>query len=141
LKEATGKGIVVMANILLVDNYLSIGLLYREVLQDDGHRVFVAMNGKQAFLLAQHERIDVVIVDDKLPDSEAEDVLRMLQGFQPHIRAILSFSSTFGSGLNTRLWDGIVNKTHDFRILGSEVERLCHESSSTMSPPLVTKRE
>lgn len=130
-----------MANILLVDNCLSIGLLYREVLQDDGHRVFVAMNGKQAFLLAQYERIDVVIVDDKLPDSEAEDVLRTLQGFQPHIRAILSFSSTFGSGLNARLWDGIVNKTHDFRILGSEVEKLCHESFSTMPPSLVTKRE
>ena len=130
-----------MANILLVDNYLSIGLLYREVLQEEGHRVFVAMNGKQAFLLAQHERIDVVIVDDKLPDSEAEDVLRTLQGFQPHIRGILSFSSTFGSGLNARLWDGIVNKTHDFRILGSEVERLCHQPSSTMSPSLKENEE
>jgi response regulator RpfG family c-di-GMP phosphodiesterase len=116
-------------------------LLYREVLQDEGHRVFVAMNGKQALLLAQHERIDVVIVADKLPDFEAEDVLGTVKELQPHIRGILSFSSIFGSGLNARLWDGIVSKTHDFRILASEVERLCNESSSTMSPSLQENEE
>ena len=110
-----------MVNILLVDNYLPIGLLYREVLQDQGHRVFVALSGKQACLLAQQERIDLVIVDDKLPDSKAEDVLGILKGFQPHIRSILSFSSTFRSTLHAHLWDGIISKTHDFRVLESEV--------------------
>jgi two-component system response regulator (stage 0 sporulation protein F) len=130
----------IMVNILLVDNYLSIGLLYREVLQDQGHRVFVAMSGKQACRLAQYERIDLVIVDDKLPDSKAEDVLRILKGFQPHIRSILSFSSTLRSTLNAHLWDGIISKTHDFRVLESEVEKLCHQPSSTVSP-LVEENE
>ena len=85
-----------MAKILIVDNYLSIGLLYREVLQDQGHSVFVAMNGKEASLRALYERIDIAVVDDKLPDFEAEKVLERLKRLQPHMRGILSISSTFG---------------------------------------------
>ena len=39
-----------MANILIADNYLSIGLLYREILEQDGHKVLVAKSGKAALL-------------------------------------------------------------------------------------------
>jgi response regulator RpfG family c-di-GMP phosphodiesterase len=141
LRKPPSKGKLIVGNILIVDNYLSIGLLYREVLQEEGHRVFVAMNGKQASFLAQHERIDLVVVDDKLPDSEAEDVLRIVKGFQPHIRGILSFSSTFRSTFNAPVWDGVISKTHDFRVLESEVARVCHESSSPVSPLVAEKEE
>ena len=55
-----------MANILLVDNYLSIGLLYREVLQEEGHRVFVAMNGKQKRSMLLSSMINSPILRQKM---------------------------------------------------------------------------
>ena len=130
-----------MANILIVDSYFPIGLLYREVLQDSGHRVFLATSGKQASLLALHENIDVAVVNDELPDFEAEELLGKLKQFQPHILGLLSISSTFGSPINPDLWDAIFIKTNDFRVLESEAERLCQESSSTVSPLLKEHEE
>lgn len=130
-----------MANILIADSYVSIGLLYREVLQDMGHQVFVALSGKEALLLALYEGIDIVVVDDKLPDFEAEEVLGRLKRIQPHMRGILSFSSTFGLPRNASLWDGIFIKTNDFTILEAEIERLWRESSRAVSIPLRQYKE
>ena len=130
-----------MANILVVDDYLSIGLLYREVLQEQGHSVFVALSGKEALLLALYEGIDIVVVDDKLPDFEAEEVLGRLKRLQPHMRGILSFSSTFGLPRNAPLWDGIFIKTHDFTILEAEIERLWRETSKAVSASLLQNEE
>jgi len=125
-----------MANILIVDSYSSVGLLYREVLEERGHRVFIALSGKEAVLFGLHEDIDIAVVDDKLFDLEAEELLRKLKLLQPHIQSILSISSTFVSPINPRLWGAIFIKTHDFRVLESEVERICHKSTSTVSPVL-----
>jgi CheY-like chemotaxis protein len=130
-----------MANILIVDGYISIGLLYSEVLQDEGHRVLVAMSGKEALLLALHERIDLVVVDDKLPDLEAEEVLRKLKQVQPHTRGILIISSTFIPSGDLCLWDGIFSKTHDFRILKAEIKRVWQGSSSKVSKPIQLDKE
>lgn len=130
-----------MANILIVDTYPSIGLLYREVLQEQGHRVLVALSGEEALRLALCEPIDIVVLDDRLPDFEADELLRKLKRVQPHILGVLSVSSTFGSPINADLWDAIFVKTNDFGVLESAVERLCHESSSTVSPPLKQHEE
>lgn len=129
MKEPPRKGISVMANILIVDSYFSIGLLYREVLQEQGHRVFVTMNGKEALLVGLHESIDIAVVDDKLPDLEAEELLGKLRHLQPHILGVLSVSSTFGLLTNPGLWDAVFFKTNDFRILEAEIERLWPETS------------
>ena len=112
-----------MANILIVDNYLSIGLYYREVLQDEGHRVLVEMSGKEALLLALHKRVDIILVDDKLPYFEAQEDLGKMKRIQPHTRDILSIASTFIPSVNSSLWDGIFIKTHDFTILKAEIKK------------------
>jgi DNA-binding response OmpR family regulator len=114
-----------MANILIVDSYLSIGLLYREVLREKGHRVFVMLSGQEAVHLARHENIDIAVVDDKLRDFEAERVLERLKQLQPHIRGILSVSRDFDLSVNARLWNGIFVKSNDFNVLESEIKRIC----------------
>jgi CheY-like chemotaxis protein len=125
-----------MAHILVADSYLAIGLLYRDVLQDQGHAVSLAMSGREACLLGLKERFDIAIVDDRLPDFDPEELLGELRGSQPLIRVILSVSSIFGQRGNPGLWHGIFNKNHDFRILEAEVARLCRESSSPVPTPL-----
>ncbi len=130
-----------MANILIVDNYLSIGLLFREVLQDEGHRVLVARSGREALLLALHERIDIVVVDDKLPDFEAEEVLGKLKQVQPHTLSILSISSTFIPSENTCLWGGIFTKTQDFTKLKAEIKKLWQGASNEILTPIQRDKE
>lgn len=130
-----------MVNILIVDSYFSVGLLYREVLQERGHRVFIALSGKEALLFGLHQDIDIVVVDDSLPDLDAEELLRKLKLLQPHMRSILSISSTFGSPTKPDLWGAFFIKSNDFRVLESEVERLCQGSSSTVSPLLKENEE
>jgi CheY-like chemotaxis protein len=130
-----------MANILIVDSYLSIGLLYREVLHERGHRVFLAMSGKDALVCVLHEDIDIAVVDDKLSDFGAEELLDRLKQHRPGVRGILSLSSTFASVPEPGFWEAMFSKTHDFRVLESVVENLCSDSSSIASPLLKKTEE
>jgi CheY-like chemotaxis protein len=118
-----------MANILIVDSYPSIGLLYREVLQEQGHCVFATMSGKEALFLVLHEEIDIAVVDDRLPDFDADELLRRLKQLQPHILGVFSVSTTFGLLTNPGLWDAVFLKSNDFEILEAEIERLWRERS------------
>ncbi|UCG11190.1 MAG: hypothetical protein JSU72_11580 [Deltaproteobacteria bacterium] len=119
-----------MANILVVEEYRTVGLLYREVFQDDGHKVFLALSGQGALDLAMHERVDVVVVDDILSDFSAEELFEALKRLQHPLKGILSVSADFGPRHEARSWDGIITKTINFTSLQAEVKRLCQESSS-----------
>lgn len=125
-----------MADILVVDHYLAIGLLYREVLQDQGHAVCLAMNGKEACLLGLNKSFDIAIVEDRISDIHPEEVLGVLRRCQPHIKGILCLSTMLGPPVNPALWDGTFSKTHDFRILEAEVARVWGESSSPIPTPV-----
>jgi CheY-like chemotaxis protein len=135
------KGSLSMAHILVADSYLAIGLLYREVLQDQGHAVSLAMSGREACLLGLKQRFDIAIVDDRLPDFDPEELLGELRRHQPRIRGILCVSSIFGPRANPGLWDGTFNKNHDFRILEAVVARICRQSSSLVPTPLQREQE
>ena len=113
-----------MANILVVDRYFSIGLLYREVLEDQGHKVSVAKSGKEAIYLALCERVDIVVVDDALPDYEAEELFVELKKYQPNIRGVLTISYTLGCQRNGLLWDEIVYKPGDFLMFQEKINRV-----------------
>ena len=124
-----------MANILTIANDLYIALLYSEVLQDEGHTVFVAFSCqgalKLALKVALHENIDVIILDEKLPDFEVEKLLARLKWLQPDLRSILVADSHDGlvgkARLWDQMWDEIFFKTCDLTILQAKVRRLWHE--------------
>lgn len=116
-----------MANILVVDSYFSIGLLYREVLEDQGHKVSVAKSGKEAIYLALCERVDIVVVDDALPDYEAEELFVELKKYQPNIRGVLTISYTLGCQRNGLLWDEIVYKSGDFLMFQEKINRVSQD--------------
>src|SRR5512139_4268284 len=99
-----------MANIMTVESSLSISWLYREILQQEGHRVFCAMRGKEAVAFALKESIDVVIVDERVPAFEAHGLLNELRRLHPRVRAILCTWGDFGLSVDTRLWDEIFFK-------------------------------
>jgi len=122
-----------MANIMTVESSLSISWLYREILQQEGHRVFCAMRGKEAVDFALKESIDVVIVDERVPAFEAHGLLNELRRLHPRVRAILCTWGDFGLSVDTPLWDEIFFKNDNFTVLQGKVEGLCKEYADTFS--------
>jgi CheY-like chemotaxis protein len=56
-----------MAVVLVVEDEFGIAKLLEEVLEDEGHRVLLASNGRQALKLAAQEPPAVVLTDHMMP--------------------------------------------------------------------------
>ena len=75
------------AGVLVVeDNPHSLELM-SYLLDTAGYTVHCARSGAEAVRLAEHERVDVVLLDLQLPDVDGYQVLRMLRA-QPRIAAV-----------------------------------------------------
>lgn len=119
-----------MADILIVDSYRILGTFYQEILREEGHQVFVATNSKEAIDLASEHHIDVVVVEERLPDLQAEKLLHKLKQLQPHIQGTICTVTDFGRKAESDLCDESVMKTSDFSILQKKVKELLQRSSS-----------
>ena len=116
-----------MANILVAGGFPTTTLLYPEVLQDEGHRVFLAMDGEEGLEFAQRERIDVVIVDGNLIDFEVSGFLRRLKLLQPYVLGVLCVWASHGLSIDDHLWDGLYLKTKNYTTLQTVVQGLSSE--------------
>jgi CheY-like chemotaxis protein len=68
-----------MATILVVDDEFGIGELLEALLQDDGHRVMTAMNGRHALEQIAEAKPDLVISDLMMPVMDGAALLRSLR--------------------------------------------------------------
>jgi DNA-binding response OmpR family regulator len=119
-----------MANILIVESYHTLGSLYREVLEEEGHRVFVAIKGREAIELASRQHIDLAIVEEGLLDLSAEDLLEQLKQLQPDMQGTVCNVTDFDTQSQTHLCDENVLKTPDFTLLQEKVRKVLQESST-----------
>ena len=110
-----------MANILIIESYRSLGSLYREVLEEEGHGVFVTTSGKEAIELASSHRIDLAIVEEALPGLNAEELPKQLRQLQPNMQGTVCTVTDFDAPSKTDLCDENVLKTPDFTILQEKV--------------------
>jgi CheY-like chemotaxis protein len=68
-----------MASILVVDDEFGIGELLEALLQDDGHRVLTAMNGRHALEQIAAAKPDLVISDLMMPVMDGGALLAALR--------------------------------------------------------------
>jgi CheY-like chemotaxis protein len=68
-----------MATILVVDDEFGIGELLEALLQDDGHRVLTAMNGRHALERIAEARPDLVISDLMMPVMDGAALLKTMR--------------------------------------------------------------
>jgi len=68
-----------MATILVVDDEFGIGELLEALLQDDGHRVLTAMNGRHALERMAEAKPDLVISDLMMPVMDGGALLRAMR--------------------------------------------------------------
>src|SRR5687768_16807980 len=62
-----GAGARVVAVVLVVDDEVGIATLLEDVLQDEGHRVLTASNGRQALERIATEKPDLILSDFMMP--------------------------------------------------------------------------
>ena len=121
-----------MATVLIVDHRLTMGFLYREFLQFDGHRVVLAQSSKEADGLARNEAFDVAVIDEGIHDSRAVEIRDKLKSLQPHLQCIISVSESSGFSGVDRFWDGLFIKSHSYIAMLAEVGRLYKRLESDM---------
>lgn len=78
-----------MANLLIVDDELSMRQFLTHLFQRDGHAIRVAENGRQAMALLRQQSADVIISDVKMPDMGGIELLRAARELQPSIEVIM----------------------------------------------------
>jgi DNA-binding response OmpR family regulator len=113
-----------MSIVLIVEPYPSLANLYREVLTEEGHSVLVASSSKQAIDVAPSEKIDLVVIDEGLPDGNEEDLIEQLKRLHPQIKAILCPLDQFSRKTYRDLCDEGFLKTFDYTVLQQKVEDL-----------------
>ncbi|HEY6045352.1 MAG TPA: sigma-54 dependent transcriptional regulator, partial [Pyrinomonadaceae bacterium] len=78
-----------MANLLIVDDELSMRQFLTHLFQRDGHAIRVAENGRAAMTLLRQQPADVIISDVKMPDMGGIELLRAARELQPHVEIIM----------------------------------------------------
>jgi two-component system response regulator PilR (NtrC family) len=78
-----------MANLLIVDDELSMRQFLTHLFQRDGHAIRVAENGRQAMTLLRQQPADVIISDVKMPDMGGIELLRAARKLQPSIEVVM----------------------------------------------------
>ena len=78
-----------MANILIVDDELSMRQFLTHLFQRDGHAIRVAENGRKAMAMLREQSADVIISDVKMPDMGGIELLRAARELNPDIEVIM----------------------------------------------------
>src|SRR2546421_11644543 len=83
------KSFFAMANLLIVDDELSMRQFLTHLFQRDGHSIRVAENGRKALAVLGEQPADVIISDVKMPDMGGIDLLRAARELQPDVEVIM----------------------------------------------------
>src|ERR1700751_5504589 len=78
-----------MANLLIVDDELSMRQFLTHLFQRDGHNMRVAQNGRDAMVVLREQPIDIVISDIKMPDMGGIELLKAAREFRPDLEFIM----------------------------------------------------
>lgn len=76
-------------NILIIDDERSIRNTMKDILEFEGHSIFLAEDGIKALEIAPSSNLDVVFCDIKMPNMDGIEVLTKLQEILPEVPVIM----------------------------------------------------
>lgn len=77
-----------MAKILVFDDEPSILLMFKKMLEKEGHHVEVALNGKDGMRLFEKDKPDLLITDIIMPEKEGLETIFELRRQYPALKII-----------------------------------------------------
>ena len=119
-----------MAKILVVDDSEFVLDLVPQLLEDDGHEVLTATSWAHA--LKHIFKVDVVLLDVKMPGLKGDKITTILREEIPDLKAkIILFSGMDKSALEKLAEevgaDGYIQKTMDEKILMSKIRKVLRD--------------
>jgi CheY-like chemotaxis protein len=69
-----------MATVLVVEDEFGVADLIEAIIEDEGHRILIAVNGEQGLEMLVRERPDLVFLDYMMPVMDWAALLRRIAG-------------------------------------------------------------
>jgi len=79
------KSVGAQASILVVDDEKMIRLLFKETLEELGHRVIVAGTASEGLELVKQQDFDLVFLDLKMPGMDGAELFRQIKAIKPKL--------------------------------------------------------
>jgi two-component system cell cycle response regulator DivK len=115
-----------MARILIIEDSPTNMMLSVDILESAGHAVFQANRANSGIELAQHEQLDLILMDIQLPDMDGMEATRVLKA-DPRTRdiPIIALTASAMKGDRERImeagFDGYIEKPIRYKDFLSEV--------------------
>lgn len=114
-----------MKRILVVDDEIHIGELYKIELEDEGYAVTVVNSGNEALTVVDSNPPDLIVLDVQMPGMDGIETLEKLLGKDKGVPIILNTAfSHYKDDFTTWGADAYVVKSSDTSKLKAEIKRL-----------------
>jgi len=114
-----------MKTILVVDDDEAIRTLLQEELSDEGYRVILAGNARDALKKVEEEALDLVILDIRMPGMDGLEALPRILGLKEGLPVILNSAYTqYQESFMSWAADAYVVKSSDLSELKAKVKNL-----------------
>jgi len=114
-----------MATILVVDDEKNICALYEMELKKEGYSVFTAYNAEDALAILEREKIDVVILDLRMPGTHGIDALEKMMVKQRDLSVLINTAyGEYRDDFLTWLAEDYIIKSHDLNPLKEKVSQI-----------------
>ncbi len=116
--------------LLIVDDEEGIRLLYKEEFEEEGCEVVLAASGEEALEKLEHEKVDLVLLDIKMPGMDGIEVLRKVKEKWKGLPVILCtayphYKQEFGTWAS----DAYVVKSSDLKELKEKVKEVLQKDT------------
>jgi two-component system, response regulator, stage 0 sporulation protein F len=114
-----------MKTILVVDDDEAIRTLLQEELEEEGYKVLIATNARDALKLVASEALDLVILDIRMPGMDGLEALPRILGIKEGLPVIMNTAySQYQDSFMSWAADAYVVKSSDLTELKEKVREL-----------------
>jgi DNA-binding response OmpR family regulator len=114
-----------MKTILVVDDDEAIRTLLQEELEEEGYKVLIATNARDALKMVAAEALDLVILDIRMPGMDGLEALPRILGIKEGLPVIMNTAYTqYQDSFMSWAADAYVVKSSDLTELKEKVKEL-----------------
>jgi DNA-binding NtrC family response regulator len=126
-----------MATILCIDDSENILELHRALLESNGHKVLVALDGPSGIAISHNECIDAVVIDFNMPGMNGDQVALAIMKNQPTARVVVC-SGVLDEIPESLKWfaDAVLPKADGPQALLSAIARVVRSGATDKRTPV-----
>ena len=117
-----------MKTILVVDDDEAIRTLLQEELEEEGYKVLIATNARDALKMVDAEPLDLVILDIRMPGMDGLEALPRILGIKEGLPVIMNTAySQYQDSFMSWAADAYIVKSSDLSELKAKIKELINK--------------